>query len=603
MKKNIRLLIIIFLVIITLVGISYAWFNYYGEGKNSEFVAGNLYLRLDDGTKSISIPNALPESASHARNRDNNTLTFTIRGKNESQDDVIYSILLNNGNDIDGKNRFDASDIRFDLVEIDGNNRIMLLNAVSYTEFNQTPIWEEVVRKETDDVVTHTYELRMWIDENVNFGEGPGIKYTSDEYANLFASIKIAVDGHATNKNYQKLTFDGQGGEVERAYKYVVVGESYGELPTPTKEGYTFLGWNGKNKFPSDWRQCDWDGSNCNIRVSSDYKLFINANTNITISSSDDEPYVFVPLLLDTETLSRYSTFNFYSGMDNRHYNFTVDRDSYLMIVWAYDDTDRRGTFLSSDLTNVNLLVEYNNEKGEYEPYYVTSDVMVTEWNTDMVLKAVWKANTYDVVFNANGGTGTMNNQTIAYDEVANLSSNAFTREGYTFAGWSTSPNGSAITNLISGINLVSNMRLENNKYKLDYTDGLNDSYLKFDLSKNISIGNNYIFQIKIEGLTDDNYIRFNFPRQPSNVITIKNGINTIKFNDWKHDDGFMGSSTSIAFFDDIIRDETAIIYFSDWLLFEESENKMGRYANNQEVSNLAKSGTVNLYAVWTKNS
>ena len=263
MKKKKKILLILGLIVL-LLGTSYAWFNYYGEGKNSEFVAGNLYLRLDDGTKSISIPNALPESASHARNRDNNTLTFTIRGKNESQDDVIYSILLNNGNDIEGKNRFDASDIRFDLVEIDGNNRTMLLNAVSYTEFNQTPIWEEVVRKETNDVVTHTYELRMWIDENVNFGEGPGIKYTSDEYANLFASIKIAVDGHATDKNYQKLTFDGQGGEVERAYKYIEEGESYGELSTLTKEGYTFVEW---KQLPSDYEGLEYIASTGTQRI------------------------------------------------------------------------------------------------------------------------------------------------------------------------------------------------------------------------------------------------------------------------------------------------------------------------------------------------
>ena len=58
-------------------------------------------------------------------------------------------------------------------------------------------------------------------------------------------------------------------------------------------------------------------------------------------------------------------------------------------------------------------------------------------------LYAQWTANNYNVVFNANGGTGNMTDQTIAYDSTANLTSNAFTKTGYNFAGWATTSNGS----------------------------------------------------------------------------------------------------------------------------------------------------------------
>ncbi|MBQ8992232.1 InlB B-repeat-containing protein, partial [Candidatus Saccharibacteria bacterium] len=44
----------------------------------------------------------------------------------------------------------------------------------------------------------------------------------------------------------------------------------------------------------------------------------------------------------------------------------------------------------------------------------------------------------YTVRFNANGGTGTMSNQTITVGTATNLSANAFTRSGYTFLGWDT---------------------------------------------------------------------------------------------------------------------------------------------------------------------
>lgn len=53
-------------------------------------------------------------------------------------------------------------------------------------------------------------------------------------------------------------------------------------------------------------------------------------------------------------------------------------------------------------------------------------------------LYAVWRVNSYTVAFNANGGSGVMSAQSIAYEQTAALPSNAFTREGYDFLGWST---------------------------------------------------------------------------------------------------------------------------------------------------------------------
>ncbi len=46
---------------------------------------------------------------------------------------------------------------------------------------------------------------------------------------------------------------------------------------------------------------------------------------------------------------------------------------------------------------------------------------------------------TYTIVYNANGGSGTMSNSTHTYDVAKNLNANKFTRTGYTFLGWATS--------------------------------------------------------------------------------------------------------------------------------------------------------------------
>lgn len=50
---------------------------------------------------------------------------------------------------------------------------------------------------------------------------------------------------------------------------------------------------------------------------------------------------------------------------------------------------------------------------------------------------AVWGENTYAVVFDANGGTGQMNSQTMTPGVMASLSENTFSRSGYVFQGWS----------------------------------------------------------------------------------------------------------------------------------------------------------------------
>ncbi|MBR2318026.1 MAG: InlB B-repeat-containing protein, partial [Spirochaetales bacterium] len=65
---------------------------------------------------------------------------------------------------------------------------------------------------------------------------------------------------------------------------------------------------------------------------------------------------------------------------------------------------------------------------------------------TPLILYAQWKKNvtvTYtEVIFNANGGTGTMSNQSFTVGEPQELSVNIFTRAGYTFTGWNTQADG-----------------------------------------------------------------------------------------------------------------------------------------------------------------
>ena len=63
---------------------------------------------------------------------------------------------------------------------------------------------------------------------------------------------------------------------------------------------------------------------------------------------------------------------------------------------------------------------------------------------SDATLYAKWAAITYSVTFNANGGTGAMSSQVAAVTTA--LSTNTFTRDGFTFAGWNTAINGSGVS-------------------------------------------------------------------------------------------------------------------------------------------------------------
>lgn len=60
----------------------------------------------------------------------------------------------------------------------------------------------------------------------------------------------------------------------------------------------------------------------------------------------------------------------------------------------------------------------------------------------NLTLNASWKAITYKIHFNPNGGTGSMNDQSFTYGKTKTLAANKYKRSGYTFIGWNTKKEG-----------------------------------------------------------------------------------------------------------------------------------------------------------------
>lgn len=71
--------------------------------------------------------------------------------------------------------------------------------------------------------------------------------------------------------------------------------------------------------------------------------------------------------------------------------------------------------------------------------------------NSAATLYAVWKANTYTVSYNANGGTGAPASQTKTYGKTLTLSSTKPTRANYAFKGWGTSASATTVTYTAGG--------------------------------------------------------------------------------------------------------------------------------------------------------
>lgn len=65
--------------------------------------------------------------------------------------------------------------------------------------------------------------------------------------------------------------------------------------------------------------------------------------------------------------------------------------------------------------------------------------------NSGTTLYAIWKANTYTVSYNANGGSGAPSSQTKTYGVTLTLSSTKPTRTNYTFKGWGTSASATTV--------------------------------------------------------------------------------------------------------------------------------------------------------------
>jgi len=127
---------------------------------------------------------------------------FTIDGKNtHTKRNVIYNIQLVEGdvptieNISETLNRINSKYLRFRLTEVNGEEEIILKDNMQYDSLTNVTIHSDAILKNTTSEINRTYRLYMWIDGDVIIGNTSDANYSMEEWNNLYASVKVNVNG------------------------------------------------------------------------------------------------------------------------------------------------------------------------------------------------------------------------------------------------------------------------------------------------------------------------------------------------------------------------------------------------------------------------
>ena len=202
-------------------------------------------------------------------------------------------------------------------------------------------------------------------------------------------------------KSYS-LSFDSNGGSGSMGSMTVTEGQST-RLPNNsfTREGYYFTGWNTR---------ADGGGTSYS---DGGYATFYG-NTTLYAQWQKYADHVVSFYKNDGSGESRSQTIAY--GQSGKLEANSFTREGYSFTGWN-TKADGSGTSYSDGAT-------------------------VTPGG-DLELYAQWKAESYTLSFDPNGGSGEMAAETVTYGVATRLPENSFTREKYSFTGWNTRADGS----------------------------------------------------------------------------------------------------------------------------------------------------------------
>ena len=300
------------------------------------------------------------------------------------------------------------------------------------------------------------YTLVKADSENKNGKAGENTSVQAKTYEGFTAKtveqVKITADGKAVVKIYYDrniitltLDLDGGEGETEITGKYGATVN----IAAPTKSGYDFAGWNPE--LPTTF-----------LAISTTYKAKWTAGNETTYKVEHyqqniiDDEYILAETDTETGTTDEdtFATAKDYAGFTAKTIEQMKIAANGSTVVKIY--YDRKEITLTLNLNGGEGKTEITGKYGADVTTLANptkTGYTFAEWNPELpatlpaenvTYTASWNANTYTVKFEANGGSGTMTDQTFTYDVEQALTANTFTRKDYTFAGWAVKADGNA---------------------------------------------------------------------------------------------------------------------------------------------------------------
>lgn len=256
------------------------------------------------------------------------------------------------------------------------------------------------------------------------------------------------------------ITFNANGGNCSTATSIVTYGDTYGELPDATRQGYTFAGW-----FTSASGGAQIQNTTL-VTITADQTLYAHwtinqytiqfVNEDGTVLQTGKWDYNATPTYsgeTPTKTATAQYTFTF-SGWTPTVARVTEDATytaTYSSTVNQYTVAFKNdnGTVLQTGKWDYNTTPTYNGETptkaatAQYTYTFAGWTPAIAKVTKNATYTATYTStvNQYAVFFDAMGGTCYTANQTVTYGESYG-SLPIPTRVGYSFEGWFTETNG-----------------------------------------------------------------------------------------------------------------------------------------------------------------
>ena len=289
------------------------------------------------------------------------------------------------------------------------------------------------------------------------------------------------LQAHWTINNYT-LTYDVNGGNaLSPDHKSVTYNTAYGELPTPTRTGYTFGGWYtqaiGGDAVSSETIMGAADVTIHAHWTANIYTVQFDKQSGSGGTASVNATYDSAMPSAEAPTRTGYTFGGYYSepnGGGTQYYDadmssthnwdintnpstlyakwtvkqYTVNLDKQVgtggtsSVTVNYDSAMPSATAPSR--TGYTFKGYYSEQNGGGTQYYAEDMNSAHNWDIDTnpsTLYAKWEANKCTINLDKQGGSGGTAYVTGTYDS-AMPSATAPSRTGYTFAGYYTSPNG-----------------------------------------------------------------------------------------------------------------------------------------------------------------